>query len=226
MSRTAVKSMIMTAALMLAGLAAPMAADTAATPSPALLDPSLAAARAPDVFNVKLTTTRGDVVLEVHRDWAPIGADRFYNLVKIGFYDGAKFYRVIRSPQPFMAQIGFNGTPAVDAAWRDAPIKDDPVKQSNIRGMVTFAKTNAPNSRTTQIFVNYGDNSFLDPMGFAPFAKVVDGMPAIDALYTDYGEGAPGGRGPSQGRIASEGNAYLERDFAKLDGIVSATISE
>lgn len=228
MTRNRVMPLIVLTVALAAVATAPLFADDAAAaekPSPALLDPSLATATAPDVFKVKLETTKGDVVLEVHRDWAPVGADRFYNLVRIGFYDGARFYRVIRSPQPFMAQIGFNGDPKVDAAWRQVPIKDDPVKESNTRGMVTFAKTNQPNSRTTQIFINYSDdNKFLDKMGFAPFAKVVSGMDVVDSLYADYGEGAPSGRGPSQGRIATEGNAYLERDFSKLDAIQHATI--
>lgn len=215
--------------LALLALALPVAAaktgkTVEAAPSEALLDPSLATETAPGEFTVLLETTAGEVRIRVHRDWAPRGVDRFYNLVRIGFYDDTAFYRVIRSPKPFMAQIGFHGDPAVDAAWRKAPIQDDPVKATNTRGMVTFAKTNAPNSRTTQIFVNYADNSFLDRMGFAPFGEVVSGMEVVDELYAGYGEGAPSGKGPAQGRIASEGNSYLREAFPELDRILKATI--
>ena len=194
--------------------------DTAVDP---LLNPSAATAVAPDVFTVKIETTAGDCMIKVHRDWAPIGADRFYNLVSMGYYDDSAFYRVILTPRPFMAQIGFNGDPAVNAVWRTARIKDDLVNKSNTRGMVTFA-TSGPNSRTTQFFINYVDNSRLDGMGFTPFGEVVEGMTALKNLYSGYGEGAPGGKGPSQGRISAEGNAYLKKEFPKLDYIVKAEI--
>ncbi|HSN56886.1 MAG TPA: peptidylprolyl isomerase [Candidatus Sulfomarinibacteraceae bacterium] len=191
-------------------------------PHPALLDPSLAAERAPDTFRVKLDTTKGDIVIRVHRDWAPHGADRFYNLVKIGYYDGARFYRVI---QGFMAQVGFAADPPVSAAWSAARIPDDPVVKANTRGMVTFAQPASPNARTAQFFINYGDNSYLKEHGaFAPFGEVVSGMEVADALYAGYGEGAPSGRGPSQPRIAGEGNAYLDAGFPRLDAIERATI--
>ncbi len=192
--------------------------------SPTLLKPSAATKVAPDVFAVKFVTTAGGFVVEVHRDWAPNGADRFFNLVKLGFYDDTAFFRVVRKPRPFMAQVGFNGDPRVNAAWRAAPIKDDPVKQPNKRGYVTFAQTNRPNSRTTQFFINYTNNSYLDGHGFAPFGKVVEGMDVVDSLYSGYGEGAPQGNGPSQARIASEGNAYLKAEFPKLDYILTATV--
>ncbi len=195
-------------------------ADTAVNP---LLNPSAATAVAPDVFTVKIETTAGDCTIKVHRDWAPLGADRFYNLVTMGYYDDSAFYRVILTPRPFMAQIGFNGDPAVNAVWRKARIKDDPVSKSNKRGMVTFA-TSGPNSRTTQFFVNYVDNSRLDGMGFAPFGEVVEGMSALKNLYGGYGEGAPQGKGPSQGRLSAEGNAYLKENFPKLDYIITAVI--
>ncbi len=175
---------------------------------------------APEVFKALLETTQGDVVIEVHRAWAPKGADRFYNLVNGGFYDGCRFFRVISG---FMAQIGINGDPAVAAKWRTAQILDDPVKQSNKRGFVTFA-TAGPNTRTTQIFFNFKDNSGLDRQGFAPFGKVIEGMSAIDNLYAGYGEGAPRGKGPSQGRLQREGNVYLKADFPKLDYIKKASI--
>jgi len=198
-----------------------VAAESGA-PSPALLDPALATERAPDAFRVRLETTRGDVVILVNRSWAPNGADRFYNLVKIGYYDNVAFYRVIRG---FMAQCGFNGDPAVSAAWSKARIPDDPITQANTRGMVTFAQPSAPNARTTQFFVNYGDNSYLKQHGaFAPFGKVITGMDVMDSIYAGYGEGAPNGNGPSQAQIGREGNRYLTQNFPKLDYIKQATI--
>jgi len=193
------------------------------TPSVALLNPSAATAVAPAEFTVKIETTAGDFTIKVHRDWAPNGADRFFNLVSMGYYDGAAFYRVILTPRPFMAQIGFNPDPAVNSAWRTARIKDDPVKKSNTRGMVTFA-TSGPNTRTTQFFINYVDNSNLDRQGFSPFGEVIEGMGVVKKFYGGYGEGAPNGKGPSQGRIAAEGNAYLKADFPKLDSIIKAVI--
>jgi len=204
------------AALLIFGTASFSTAKDDASP---LLHPELARLKAPPVFKVRVETTRGDFIIEVHRDWAPQGADRFYNLVKLGYYRDAKFFRVIRSPRPFMAQFGMHADPAVNTAWQHATIPDDEVRQSNTRGMVTFAKSNAPNSRTTQIFINYGNNSRLDRMGFAPFGKVISGMDIVDALYAGYGEGAPSGSGPNQGLIARQGNSYLEKEFPKLDGI-------
>jgi len=194
----------------------------AAEPNPALLKPSLATETAPESYKIKLETTKGDIVIEVTRAWAPNGADRFYNLVKIGYYDGAVFFRVIEG---FMAQVGMNGDPAVYAAWSKAAIPDDPVLQSNTRGMVTFAATAAPNSRTTQFFINFGDNSSLKQHGpFAPFGRVVEGMDVVDSLHSGYGEGAPRGRGPSQGEIARQGNAYLKASFPELDAITRASV--
>ena len=178
---------------------------------------------APDTFQVLFETSKGDFTVEVVRAWAPRGADRFYNLVKNGFYDDARFFRVIRNPQPFMAQFGISGDPEISAKWEKANIQDDPVKQSNTRGTISFA-TGGPNTRTTQLFINYGDNSRLDAMGFAPFGRVISGMEVVDQLHADYGEGAPYGRGPDQGRIQREGNAYLTRDFPNLDYIEKAGI--
>jgi peptidyl-prolyl cis-trans isomerase A (cyclophilin A) len=193
-----------------------------AEPNPALLKPSLAAETAPESYKVKLETTKGDVVIEVTRAWAPNGADRFFNLIKIGYYDGAVFFRVIDG---FMAQVGMHGDPAVQAAWMKASIPDDPVTQSNTRGMVTFAALGTPNSRTTQFFINFGDNSYLKQYGpFAPFGRVVQGMEVVDKLYSGYGEGAPKGRGPSQGEIARQGNAYLKKSFPELDAITRASL--
>jgi len=126
----------------------------------------------------------------------------------------------------FMAQVGINGTPAIQSNWRNATIQDDPVKQSNKRGFVTFAKSGAPNSRSTQIFINFKDNSTLDKSGFAPFGQVTSGMDVVDKLYSGYGEGAPSGKGPEQGKVQMEGNAYLTKDFPKLDYIKKATIEK
>jgi peptidyl-prolyl cis-trans isomerase A (cyclophilin A) len=187
-----------------------------------LRDPAALTEQAPAKYSVNLDTSKGPVVIEVHRDWAPVGADRFYNLVKNGYYDNTRFYRVIEG---FMAQIGIQGTPAIDAPWINARIKDDPVKESNKRGFVSFA-TGGPNTRTTQFFINYRDNSNLDKMGFAPFGEVVKGMDVVDQLYNGYGEGAPQGKGPQQGRIHAEGNAYLNKEFPKLDYIKTATIAK
>jgi peptidyl-prolyl cis-trans isomerase A (cyclophilin A) len=178
--------------------------------------------QAPAVYKVNVETSKGPFVIEVHRDWAPVGADRFYNLVKNGFYDDDRFFRVISG---FMVQFGINGDPKVSSVWRQADIKDDPVRQSNSRGMITFA-TAGPNTRTTQVFINFADNGALDRMGFAPFGRVVSGMNVVDALYSGYGEGAPRGSGPDQQRVQSQGNAYLTHDFAKLDYIKKATIAK
>jgi peptidyl-prolyl cis-trans isomerase A (cyclophilin A) len=159
-------------------------------------------------------------VIEVTRAWAPKGADRFYNLVKNGFYDNVRFYRVISG---FMAQFGINGDPAIMASWRAAQISDDPVSQSNTRGMVSFATAGA-NTRTSQVFINFGDNPRLDQFGFAPFGKVVSGMNVVDSLNGEYGENAPRGSGPDQSRLQAEGNAYLIKDFPRMDYIRKATI--
>jgi peptidyl-prolyl cis-trans isomerase A (cyclophilin A) len=185
-----------------------------------LSNPASLNEKAPATYKVKFDTSKGAFVVEVHRDWAPNGADRFYNLVKNGFYNDARFFRVISD---FMVQFGINGNPQISKVWRDANIKDDPVKASNKRGMITFA-TAGPDTRTTQVFVNFGNNAGLDDQGFAPFGQVVSGMDAVDALYSGYGEGAPQGHGPNQGIVQSMGNAYLEKAFPKLDYIKTATI--
>ncbi|MEW4488281.1 peptidylprolyl isomerase [Thalassoglobus sp. JC818] len=175
-----------------------------------------------NVYKVKFETSKGDFVVEVHPDWAPKGAERFRELVEAKFYDDVRFFRVIDG---FMAQFGISGDPAVMTKWRDSPIADDPNKQSNTRGRITYAMA-GPNTRTSQLFINFGDNSFLDNQGFSPFGEVVEGMEVVDSLYAEYGEGAPSGRGPNQGRIQQEGNAYLNEKFPKLDYIKSATIVE
>jgi len=162
------------------------------------------------------------LVIEVHRDWAPIGADRFYNLVRNGYYDDTRFFRVIDG---FMAQIGINGTPSVQQLWRSATIKDDPVKQSNKRGFVSFANA-GPDSRSTQFFISFIDNSKYDRLGFAPFGQVLSGMENVDRLYSGYGDGAPNGTGPVQQKIQTEGNAYLVKEFPKLDYVKKATVEK
>ena len=196
--------------------------STAPTYNRALLHPALLKAKAPDVYKATFTTTKGDIVIEVHRDWAPIGADRFYNMVKNGFFTDVSFFRAISG---FMVQFGMSPVPAVTKAWQAVPLQDDPVKQSNARGYVTFAKTNAPNSRTTQLYINLGDNARLDASGFAPIGSVVDGMDVVDKLYTGYGEGAPSGAGPDQEKITEEGKPYLDKNFPQLDSIKIAKIT-
>ena len=176
--------------------------------------------KAPEMFKVLFDTTKGKVTIEVTRSLAPNGADRFYNLARSGYFKDIAFFRVIPG---FMCQFGIHGDPKVAAKWRQAAIADDPVKGSNTRGTITFA-TAGPNTRTTQLFINFGDNRNLDSMGFSPFGKVIEGMDVVDKINGEYGEGAPGGRGPHQGRVQGEGNAYLKKDFPNLDYIKSATI--
>jgi len=186
--------------------------------SAAPADPAKAATA---VFKVRFITSTGDFVVRVVPEWAPLGAARFCALVESGFYDGARFFRVLPG---FVAQVGINGDPAVTRKWDKSEIQDDPVKQSNTRGRVTFA-TGGPNTRTTQIFFNFSDkNARLDSKGFSPFGEVIEGMDVVERLYAGYGEGPPGGKGPDQERIEKEGNAYLERDFPKLDFIKTAQV--
>jgi peptidyl-prolyl cis-trans isomerase A (cyclophilin A) len=178
-------------------LAAVITLGLAATPLIAqgnLGNPAALTEQAPATYKARFDTSKGVFVIDVRREWAPVGADRFYNLVKNGFYDENRFFRVISG---FMVQFGINGNPQVSTPWRNAQIKDDPVKQSNKRGFITFA-TSGPNSRTTQVFINFGDNSRLDGSGFASFGQVSSGMNVVDQLYADYGEGAPQGRGPNR----------------------------
>jgi len=193
------------------------AQTTAAKPN--LKNPASLKEQAPAVFKASFETSAGNFVIEVHRDWAPNGADRFYNLVKSGFFDNVRFFRVMPN---FMVQFGMHGDPAVQAAWTNARIPDDPVKQSNKRGYITFAKPNAPNARTTQVFINFGDNAGLDGQGFAPFGRVTTGMDVVDKINAQYG-GKPG---DDQGNIAAGGNAYLNKTYPKLDYIKSATIAQ
>ena len=175
---------------------------------------------APADFKVKLETSKGDIVLHITRDWAPKGADRFYSLVKNGFYDECRFYRVLPK---YVAQFGIHGDPTISAKWREVPVDDDPVKQKNTRGRLTFAKS-GPNTRTTNLFLNLRDSTSLDSQGFAPIGEVVEGLEIADQLHSGYGDGAPKGRGPSQKKIYEEGNAWLKKDFKDLDFIKTAKI--
>lgn len=185
-----------------------------------LLNPSALTAKAPDVYEVKFETTKGDFVIQVTRAWAPLGADRFYNLAANKFFDDASFFRVLSG---FVVQFGLHADPQVSNVWRSASLKDDPVTQSNRPGYITFA-TAGPNTRTTQVFVNLGNNAQLDSMGFAPFGLVTQGMDVVKQLYSGYGEGAPSGRGPDQGAVSSQGKPYLDKNYPKLDSIKTATI--
>jgi cyclophilin family peptidyl-prolyl cis-trans isomerase len=210
-------AMTLVPALLFAVLTAPAFGQSAN-----LANPSALRETAPATYKARFETSKGAFVIDVRREWAPNGADRFYNLVKNGFYDGVRFFRVLDG---FMAQFGINGDPKISAAWREARIQDDPVRQSNRRGFVTYAMA-GPNTRTSQIFINYGDNSALDRQNFSPFGQVSSGMNVVDALYNGYGEGAPRGQGPDQGRVQMEGNAYLAKNFPRLDYVKKATISK
>ena len=202
-----------------AGVAAKSGAAASSAYDRALLRPALLKDKAPDTFQVKFETTRGDFTMTVHRDWAPIGADRFFNLVKHHFFDNMTVFRVAPG---FVTQFGISSYPPVAAAWSNANIKDDPVTQSNKRGYVTYAKTGAPNSRSTQIFINYKDNSGLDAQGFAPFAVVdADGMKVVEMFYDQYDDQPTA----EQEQITKGGKAYLEKKYPKLDVIKHATLT-
>jgi peptidyl-prolyl cis-trans isomerase A (cyclophilin A) len=182
-----------------------------------LTDPSQLTESAPDVYRARFETSKGPFVIEVHREWAPIGADRFYNLVKNGFYDGTRFFRVRPG---FMAQFGLNGDPVVQRAWQGAWLRDDPVTQKNVRGFVSFTTEGRPQSRFTQIFINYADNSRLDADGFAPFGQVVSGMEVVDKLFS------PTDPQPDQRQVLRDGNEYLQKEFPRLDFVKKATIEK
>lgn len=178
--------------------------------------------KGPAQYKVLLQTTKGDVVILVHRDWSPLGADHFYELTKAGFYNNDAIFRALPG---FIMQWGINGNPQVNKHWSQDAIRDDPPKVSNKIGTIVFAKTGQPDSRTTQVFINLGDNSAsLDPQGFTPFGEVIQGMDNMMNFYTGYGEGAPGGSGPSQASIEDEGNSYLQQNFPKLDYIKTAKV--
>jgi peptidyl-prolyl cis-trans isomerase A (cyclophilin A) len=218
----------LSAALQLAGAAAFFAACAAGSTTqvqpinPALANPANPEMNqpAPATYQAEFQTTGGTFVIEVHRDWAPIGAERFYNLVRNGYYDGGRFFRVVPD---FVAQFGIHSDPAITAIWKNAVIPDDPVGHTNARYTVTFGRS-GPNSRAVQVFVNLADNRSLDDMGFAPFGEVVRGMNVIDRLYDDYGDSPPAGNGVDQARVLAEGEAYLRRSFPRLTRIVGARI--
>ena len=204
------------------------AAETPKEPAPPanpLLNPASPEMNqtAPDTYKARFETSKGAFTIAVTRDWSPAGADRFYNLVKNGYYTDCRFFRVMEG---FMAQVGMHGDPNINAVWSNAGIPDDPVKMGNKRGRVTFAKRGSPNSRTVQFFINFRDNDALDGQGFAAFGEVVEGMDVVDALYAGYGEGAPRGNGPAQNQIAAGGNKFLIENFPQLDYIKSASIVE
>lgn len=186
----------------------------AASAGPSLLHPASLTAKAPAEFKVAFTTSAGNFIVLVHRDWAPLGADRFYNLARRGFFTNASFFRVVPG---FVVQFGLNANPAVNKVWDQAKIQDDPVKQSNKRGTLVFA-TAGPNTRTTQLFINFADNGGLDGRGFAPFAEVVEGMDTVDKIYPGYGEQ------PSQDLITAQGDAYIAKNFPKIDKIKFARV--
>jgi peptidyl-prolyl cis-trans isomerase A (cyclophilin A) len=197
---------------------APATTHTASTYDRTLLKPALLKDVAPATYQVKFLTTRGDFTVTVHRDWAPLGADRFYNLVKHHYYDGMRIYRVIPN---FVAQFGISAYPTVNAAWAHATIKDDSVTQKNLRGTLTFAKTGAPNSRTTEVFINLKDNTPLDAQGFAPFASIDEkGINIVEMFYDQY----PDPAGEEQQSMEKGGEKYMAAKFPKLDTIKSATI--
>lgn len=177
---------------------------------------------APDKFTVQFETTKGMFKVSADRSWAPLGVDRFHELISEGFYDDVAFFRVLDG---FVAQFGISGDPSTGATWREKPIEDDPVKASNKTGTISFAMA-GPGSRTTQLFVNLVDNGRLDGMGFAPIAEVTEGMDVVMSLYAGYGEGAPRGNGPDQGSIQGKGNEYLRASFPDLDYVTKATVVE
>jgi len=178
---------------------------------------------APEKFNVQFSTTKGDFVLEIHKSWAPTGVNRFYNLVRLGFFDDSRFYRV---REGYIVQFGIPGNPSIAQVWEKDDIVDDPVMESNLKGYIAYAMT-GPDTRTTQLFINYKDNVHLDEQGFAPLGQVVEGMDVVEQLYSGYDENAGGGmRGGKQGKIFSEGNAHLDKDFPKLDKLIKAEIVE
>ena len=185
-----------------------------------LLTPAALTDTAPATYRVRFETSVGALVVQVNRAWSPNGADRFYNLVKNGYYDDTRFYRVVEG---FMAQFGLKGTPRIDQAWRDVTFPDDPFTQSNKRGTITFAHA-GPNTRTTQVFFNFKDNTHLDASGFTPFGEVVEGLGIMDKIYAGYGELPPAGKGPDYSKAWVQGNAYLDTNFPEMTKVLSATL--
>jgi cyclophilin family peptidyl-prolyl cis-trans isomerase len=210
-----------TAVILVCGLERPQSADRSLLLKP---DSPEMNRRAPDLFHVIIETSRGVIRLEIHRDWAPNGVDRFYNLVRAGYYDESRFFRIRKGT---WVQFGINGDPKISNIWRQRTIPDDPRRQSNVRGTIAYAFA-VPNGRTTQVFINMKDNSPThDAEPFAPFGRVVEGMEVVDSLYAEYGESSGGGiRAGRQGPLFEEGNAYLRRNFPRLDSIATATVVE
>lgn len=216
---------LLTAMLLLAVAAVGCAGKTASETDPAVKsveplvpEPGKLDTPVPDKYRVKFETSKGEFIVEVTKDWAPRGAARFYRAVDVGFYDGCRFFRVVKTPKPFVVQWGINGDPKVQKKWRERPIRDEPVKMSNKKGTITFAK-GGPDSRTTQVFISLADNSRLDADGFSAFGKVVSGMDVVESFYSEYGER------PSehQGDIQRDGNEYLNSVYPHLDYIKKAT---
>ncbi len=213
--------MLVSGAIVACSQGAPPAANSQSSPSrpfdQALMRPADLNEKAPETFDVKFVTTKGEFAIRITRAWAPNGADRFYNLVKHHYFDGAKFFRVIPA---FVAQFGISPYPEVNRVWENSNIQDDPVKHSNTRGSLTFAATQQPNSRSTQLFFNFVDNARLDPMGFAPIGNVTSGMEVVDQIYSGYGRDQQA----DQDQAGKEGNTYFEKYFPKLDSIKSASL--
>lgn len=214
--RAVVGSAVAAAALMLTACGG--AAPQKKAEAPKKVAPS--ARPMPQVYKVRITTTKGAFVIEVHKQWAPYGAERFWRLVNLGFFDHSKIFRVKRG---FVAQFGVSNDMQTNALFNNLPITDDPVKMSNRKGLISFA-ADGPGTRRTQVFINLGDNKALDKQGFAPFGKVVEGMNVVETFYPGYGEMPPRGNGPDPSKLAVEGNAYAESKFPWLDGIHKATV--
>ncbi len=200
--------------------AQPQEAAPAVDPSSPLLTPGDLTEIAPETYRVRFETSVGAIVVQVNKAWSPNGADRFYNLVKNGYYDDTRFYRVVEG---FMAQFGLKGVNAIDQAWRDATFPDDPFTQSNRRGTITFAHA-GPDTRTTQVFFNFKDNAHLDESGFTPFGEIVEGLDVLDKVYSGYGELPPAGKGPDYATAWVQGNKYLDENFPEMTKVVSATL--
>lgn len=218
-TRTGHAPMFAAAALLMIGCSAGDESTPRAAPNP-LLQPARFTDTAPAVFQVRFETSEGDFLVDVYRNWAPLGADRFYNLVSAGYFDDTRIYRVLEG---FVAQFGLNGDPWVNQAWKTEFLVDDPVIRENTRGRVTFAK-GGRHSRTTEVFVNLRDNTQLDANQFSPLGEVVEGMDVVDRLYAAYGDGPPRGDGPYQAMVEARGNAYLDDAFPELTRIVRATV--
>lgn len=216
------KNIFITTLLVCTALTVPALAQSkkqapATPPTPSLDSPSKHTAKAPDIFSTNFETTQGNFTLAITRKWSPLGADRFYNLVRAGFFTDVIFFRVVKN---FVVQFGIHGNPKLATKWLDSNIQDDTVVESNKRGYITYAKSSAPNSRSTQLFINLKDNTSLDSMGFSPFGRVTNGMEVVDKLFGGYGEEVT----RLQGEIAQQGNAFLEKNYPKLDRIKKATI--